>query len=184
MAPACNAPRATIPRVRESQDLREFIREQTLLRRDRAGRVTLSLDEKRAQVRQLIGALEARDFDAIAALEFYDADAEFRSTISASEGEVYRGVEGLRAWAMSVDEIWEDFRVEVAEVHDAGENRAVVIFNVTGTAKVSGVPLDTQTGQVWTWSDDGVVIRNDSFGHAHAAFEFAGLPYGPSTRST
>jgi ketosteroid isomerase-like protein len=136
----------------------------------------VTLAEKRAQALELIAALDRRDFDAVAAMPFYDTEnAEFHSTISAAEGEEWRGIAGLHAWAAYVDEIWDDFALEVAEVHDAGPNRAVVVFRITGRAKVSGVPLDTETGQVWTWSDEGVVVRNDSFAHPAAAFEFAGL---------
>ena len=146
--------------------------------------MTLTLDEVRALGEALIEALNARDFDAIAGFPWFDhAHAEFRSAIATSEGEVYRGVGGLRRWAANVDDTWDDFRIELLEVHDAGPDRTLTLLRATGRAKVSGVPLDLRTAQIWTWKD-GVIVRNDSYTDPREAFEAAGLPYEPSTRST
>jgi ketosteroid isomerase-like protein len=83
----------------------------------------------------------------------------------------------LRDWARDVDEIWDDFEMEIARIVPAGENRAVTEFHITGTARASGAPLDTHTGQVWTWDDAGVIARNDSFTDPREAFALAGVPY-------
>ena len=146
--------------------------------------MTLTPEEKRQHGEALIAALNARDFDAIVASPFFDDEhAEFRSVIAMSEGEVYRGVQGLRDWAANVDDTWDDFRVEIVAHHDIDPDRSLVVLNATGQAKVSGVPLDLQTAQIWTWRD-GVMVENDSFTDPREAFEAAGLPYEPSTRST
>jgi ketosteroid isomerase-like protein len=146
--------------------------------------MTLSLDEMRTHAEALIAALNARDFDAIAASPWFDdSHAEFRSAIATSEGEVYRGVEGLRRWAANIDETWDDFRIEIVELHRLGDDRTLTVLNATGRAKASGVPLDLHTAQIWTWKD-GVMVSNDSFTDIREAFEAAGLPYDPSTRST
>ncbi len=146
--------------------------------------MALTIEEIRAQVEQLVSALNARDFDAIAATPLFDPEAsEFNSVISASEGETYRGIDGLREWARNIDETWDGFHIELQRLEPAGERRVVVEYRATGTAKASGVPLDIHTGQVWTFDDDWVLIRNDSFSDPRDAFEAAGVPYGPSTRS-
>ena len=144
----------------------------------------LSLEEVRAKGALIVEALNARDFDALAGFDFFDNEhSEFNSTIAASEGETYLGVEGMRAWARNVDETWDDFRIELLRIEPAGEGRVVVELRTTGVAKVSGIPLDMNTGQVWYWDERGIFARNDSYTHAQEAFEAAGVPYGPSTRS-
>ena len=145
--------------------------------------MSLGIDDVRRQGGLLIDALNRRDFDAIEGMEFFAPDLLFNSTIAAAEGDTYVGVDGLRKWAANIDETWEDFNVELIRVEPAGANRAVAEFVSTGRARGSGAQLEMRTGQVWTWSD-GVWIRNDSYGSAREAFEAAGLPYDPSTRST
>ena len=144
----------------------------------------LTLEEVRAHADALIRALNARDFDAIAGSEYFDEDrSEFRSAIATSEGEVYRGIDGLRHWAANVDETWDDFRIEIVDLQRADPDRTLPVLHATGRAKASGVPLDLQTAQVWTWDERGVMIRNDSFTDPREAYEAAGVPYEPSTRS-
>jgi ketosteroid isomerase-like protein len=146
--------------------------------------MTFDVRDMRRRGEQIIAWLNARDFAAIEASGFFGAAAQFRSAIAVSEGEVYSGVDGLRQWARNVDETWDDFHIEVLDVQPSGPNRAVAVFRVTARARASEVPLDIRVGQVWTWSDDGVWIANDSFTDPAEAFEAAGLPYPPSTRAT
>ena len=144
----------------------------------------MKLEEKRRHGQKLVELLNARDFDGICASPWFDDEnAEFRSAIAMSEGEVYRGVAGLREWAANVDATWDGFHIEIAEHHDLGPDRSLVVLNTTGRARGSGVPLDLQTAQIWAWRD-GVMVRNDSFTDVREAFAAAGLPYEPSTRST
>ena len=145
--------------------------------------MSLSAEQKRAHAQALIDMLNVRDFAGIAAAPWFDGEgAVFHSAVATSEGEVYLGVEGLRAWARAVDGTWEDFRIEMAGHHDVDADRSLAVFDVRGRAKMSGVPLVLQIAQVWTWRD-GVLVRNDSFTDVREAFEHAGLPYEPSTRS-
>ena len=129
----------------------------------------------RGQADKLIEALNRRDFDAIAALPIYDPDFQFASTLLATEGrDAYVGTSGLREWAEAVDSVWDDFRIEIDDLREVDGERAVVIYRVTGTARGSGVPLDTRTGQVWT-IQDGKVSRNDSYSDPREALEAVGL---------
>jgi ketosteroid isomerase-like protein len=137
----------------------------------------LTLDEIRERGAALLDALNRRDFDAVAASGHFDNErGEFHSTIATSEGETYWGLEGLRQWARNVDEIWDDFRVELVRAELAPDGRVAVELRATCTAKASGVPLDLRTGQVWTW-EDGKFARNDSYSDPREAFEAAGVPY-------
>jgi ketosteroid isomerase-like protein len=108
-------------------------------------------------------ALNARDFETLADLSFYHPEGEFHSLLAGVEGEVYvGGVEGLRKWAEDVDATWENFHAEVLEIHELGDEQAVVVFRATGRAKASGIPLDWRVAQVWTWRE-GKLWRNVSY---------------------
>jgi ketosteroid isomerase-like protein len=129
--------------------------------------------DKQAQVYAVMDAVNARDFDALSRIPL-DPAFEFRSLIAAAEGGIYVGLDGLRQWAKAVDDVWRDFRAEPVQYSDAGEDRAVVIFHVTGRAKGSGIPLDDRNGQVWTWRR-GKLWRNDAYPDPDEALEAAGL---------
>lgn len=81
-----------------------------------------------------------------------------------------------------MDATWDDFHIEIVEHHEIDAHRSLTVFNVTGRAKASGVPLELRTAQIWSW-EGGKMVRNDSFTDPREAFEAAGLPYAPSTRS-
>ena len=127
----------------------------------------------RAQAAQLMAAINARDFDAAGELPL-EPESEFRSIIAASEGATYRGIEGLRQWARDVDAVWEDFRIETLELVPAGDDCAVLVMHLTGTARASGVPLDSTIGQVWHWRE-GRLWLNEAYADPRDAFAAAGI---------
>jgi ketosteroid isomerase-like protein len=127
---------------------------------------------KRDYVEAVVRAVNARDLDTFDRL--FHPEIEFRSLIAASEGEVYRGAEGLRAWIETMDDVWSGFRLELTDLHDAGGDDVVVVFRLTGVAKGSGVPLDSLVGQVWTWRD-GRPWRNVAYSTPGEAYAAVGL---------
>ena len=68
---------------------------------------------------------------------------------------------------------WEDYRMDIDEVLDAGQS-VVVIFREQGRGKSSGVPVAQQHTQVWTFRA-GRIIRWESFGTRAQALEAVGL---------
>ncbi len=72
------------------------------------------------------------------------------------------------------DSVWANFRVEIVELRELDDGRAVVIYRVTGEGRGSGVPLDTRTGQVWTFRD-GKLWRNQSYTDPQEALGAVGL---------
>ncbi|HEX8646372.1 MAG TPA: nuclear transport factor 2 family protein [Thermoleophilaceae bacterium] len=110
-----------------------------------------------ALVRELIDATIRRDFGALEGGMLHP-DFEYESLFAQAEGEVWRGVNGLRRWAEEVDTIWEDFRVTVEGIEVVDDDTAVLCARLTGRARGSGVPLDQQIGQVWI-RRDGMVER-------------------------
>ncbi len=68
---------------------------------------------------------------------------------------------------------WEDYRMDIEEVLDAGQS-VVVIFREQGRGKSSGVPVAQQHPQLWTFRD-GLIIRWESFRTRAQALKAAGL---------
>jgi ketosteroid isomerase-like protein len=108
---------------------------------------------RQALVADAVDALNNRDYDWLAAA--MDRGFTFYSALRQMEGEVYLGVDGMRQYFAAVDSTWEDFRFEIAEFHDLGA-RSVLVFRLRGRARASGVPLDQQVAQVWTWRGEKV----------------------------
>ena len=121
-------------------------------------------------VKRVQDAINRRDAEAIQAL--FHPEFEFHSALAGVEGDIYRGVEGMRRYFLDVDATWEGFRIDLKEVREAGE-QLFVRWRARGTSS-SGVPLDQETAQVWTWRD-GVPWRNRSFTDVAEALEAAGL---------
>ncbi len=127
---------------------------------------------KQKQIQASTDALNGGDFDSLT--EIFHPELEHRSVFGALEREVYCGIEGQRRRWRNVQETWSDFSIEVVEVHGVDEERAVVVLRLSGTAKSSGVPLDSLVGQLWTWRD-GTVGRIDSYTEPGKALKAAGL---------
>jgi ketosteroid isomerase-like protein len=130
----------------------------------------------REQVEEMIATINRRDFEAMAELSIIDPEeAEFVSALSPAEGRrSYIGIAGMREWAEDVDSVWADFRIEVEDVREIDDGRVLVLYRVTGMARTSGVPLNTRTGQVWTFRN-GKLWRNESYSDPSEALEAAGL---------
>lgn len=116
-----------------------------------------------------IAALNDRDLEALR--RYIDPELVFNSRLVALGGDVYRGIEGMRQYFDDVDSTWNGFDVDIDEFHDLGE-RAVVVIRARGRGKASGVPLDQQIGQVWTWRGDRL-HHVDAFEEPAEAFRVA-----------
>ncbi len=78
----------------------------------------------------------------------------------------------MREYFRDVAAAWEEFRIELEDVREAGE-QVLVLWRVRARSR-SGVPLDQVTAQVWTWRD-GMPWRNESFTDVAEALEAVGL---------
>jgi ketosteroid isomerase-like protein len=113
--------------------------------------------------------------DAEAATAVLDPDVEWRLPPNFPDAEGWRGrdevVEGLTAIAGS----WDEFRVEVQELIDAGE-RVVALVRFHGRAAITGLDLEgvSVDGQVWTIRD-GRAVAIQMFNGSAAALQAAGL---------
>jgi ketosteroid isomerase-like protein len=95
-------------------------------------------------VRQGFEAFNRRDADALAAL--CDPEVEFVSLIAESEGQVYRGHEGVKAFIRQQDEAFDSISVEIEEIVDHGDFLIVsLLFRARGRA--SGVAVEQRSWQ-------------------------------------
>jgi uncharacterized protein len=123
-------------------------------------------------VRQALDAVNRRDLETMDAC--ISEEAEFHSVLAASEGRVFRGHQGARDYFAWFDEAFEEFRTEVEEVIDAGEDRVVALVTFTARGRESGVTLDQRNGLVITFEGERIV-RMDSYFDPAEALEAAGL---------
>ncbi len=105
--------------------------------------------------------------------EFCHPDVEWDFSRRAIDPEIYHGYDGWLRIAGQFGDAWQELRLEIQEIIDAGEN--VVLFtNMVGLSK-SGIRLAQTVGQVWTFRD-GKIIRDRFFGADRSAcLEAAGL---------
>jgi ketosteroid isomerase-like protein len=85
----------------------------------------------------------------------------------------HRGPEGVRRFWDTWRESFQEFRLEVLDVHDLDEH-VVVIARIHGTGRDSGVPVTTPSfPQVWT-SDGSEIVRMEMFPSEDSAAEAIG----------
>jgi len=104
-------------------------------------------------------AFEKRDFDALIAV--CDPDVEFTSLIRESEGGVYRGHEGVRAFFKGVLDVLPDWFPVLEACEDYGD-RMLVKARITATPPGSDVPMEQMVWQAVRLRD-GLAIRWDFF---------------------
>jgi ketosteroid isomerase-like protein len=107
-----------------------------------------------------------------AALAAYHPEVEFDASLR-PEGHVYRGREGvaeaMRVWSGT----WEDWKVEVKEIIDAGD-RVLLIAQESGRGKGSGVEIDQLVFAIFTLRN-GKIVHWKGFVDRDQALEAAGL---------
>ncbi len=68
------------------------------------------------------------------------------------ERQTYEGPEGTREFLTEWVGAWEDWRLEVRELIDAGDD-VVAILHQSGRSKTTGLEVDMDFAQVWTIKD-------------------------------
>jgi ketosteroid isomerase-like protein len=91
------------------------------------------------------------------------------------EQQVYEGPEGARRFLTDWADAWEDWELEVEELHDAGE-KVVAVVHQRGRSKTTGLPVDMCFAQVWTVRD-GKEIRMEMYADPAEAIEAVGLQH-------
>lgn len=89
------------------------------------------------------------------------------------EQQVYEGVEGAEGFLEEWTAAWDDWELDVDELHDAGE-KVVVLLRQRGRSKATGMPVDMSLAQVWTIRD-GKQTRMDMYSDRAEALKDVGL---------
>jgi len=89
------------------------------------------------------------------------------------EQQTYEGVEGARSFLRDWTEAWDDWKLEVVGLYDAGE-QVVAVMRQQGRAKATGLNVDMTFAQVWTVRD-GMQARMEMYADPAEAFEATGL---------
>jgi ketosteroid isomerase-like protein len=89
------------------------------------------------------------------------------------EQQTYEGIEGARQFLADWTSAWEDWRLEVKELLDAGDE-VVAIVHQTGRSRTTGLPVDMDFAQIWTLSE-GKQTRMRMYADPAEAIRVAGL---------
>jgi ketosteroid isomerase-like protein len=102
-----------------------------------------------------------------------DPDVEWRPHLTALGGDSVRGRDGVREYLASLDQEWDDFRQELEQVFDAGD-QVVVYLNTHGRGRASGVELHLQVAHVLRFRS-GKCVENTTYLDRDEALSAAGL---------
>ncbi len=102
-------------------------------------------------VRRLYDAINARDEAGIEQLLADDFEA--RSLFTNVEGQVYRGMEGVRRYLRDATEVWSHFELVVEDLVDAADERVLALLHVDARGATSGVVIDLKGAAVLTLRD-------------------------------
>jgi ketosteroid isomerase-like protein len=123
-------------------------------------------------VRRGFEAFNRGDLDA--AVADFSADCEYIPSGAVPDAApVYRGPEGYKQFGRWLWEEFDDARIEVHELIDAGDQVMVSMTN-QGRGRRSGAETSWHVWQVWTVRD-GKVARGQGFTRKEEALEAAGL---------
>ena len=123
-------------------------------------------------VRRAVDAANRRDLATLDSL--WSEEGELHSRLAATEGQVFRGRQGIRDYFAWLDEAFEELRSEVEEIIDAGEDRVVALLIARARGKASGVPSTQRFAVVFTFQGKRIA-RADSYLSRAEALEAAGL---------
>src|SRR5437762_2357370 len=90
-------------------------------------------------VRQVFDATNRGDWDTV--LAAYAPDTEWDDRDLRPEGAIHRGMDAMRAEMRAWFGTWSDYSQEIEQVHDAGEQVAVVVRE-SGLGKGSGAAMN------------------------------------------
>jgi ketosteroid isomerase-like protein len=89
------------------------------------------------------------------------------------ERQTYDGIEGARQFMTDWLETWDDWELELEELHDAGDS-VVAIVRQRARSKATGLPVDMHFGQVWQIRD-GQNVRMRMYSSPAEALDAVGL---------
>jgi len=125
-------------------------------------------------IKRAIDAFNRRDLSALA--ELAHEDFEFVSVLTAVDtgGATYRGRQAWTGYFAAMDETWEEWQVDGAEVFDAGDEGVATTFRIVGRGKHSGAPVEHAIGAAYKFRH-GKLWRMRSYLEPGDALKAVGL---------
>jgi ketosteroid isomerase-like protein len=141
--------------------------------------VGTSRDTARAMSRENVEAVR-RGFAGFAkegvegVIPFYTEDAIIFSIPERPDDAEYHGHDGVRKLTRQWEENFDDFGIDVRELHDGGDT-VVALVELTGQTKDSAIPMRMELGAVFSGFRDGRVARQRLFSSWEGALEAVAL---------
>jgi ketosteroid isomerase-like protein len=110
-------------------------------------------------------------------IPFFTDDVVIYSIPEWPDDSEYRGHDGLRHLTQQWTENFDDFGLDLQEVHDGGET-VVALYELIGQTKGTAIPMRMQIGAVVSGFIDGRIAQQRLFSSWEAALEAAGLREG------
>jgi ketosteroid isomerase-like protein len=125
-------------------------------------------------VRKAAEAFNLHDADALTALSH--RDMEFVSVLTAVEagGATYRGPDAWEEYFAVMEETWDEWSLEVFDIFDATDDRAVAVIRLVGTGRHSGARAGITAGLAY-WFREGKIWRLHTYPDPAEALEAVGL---------
>jgi ketosteroid isomerase-like protein len=123
-------------------------------------------------VRRMYDAWNRGDFEA--ALSYIHPDVEWSDPPDNPGARTWRGHEGVQGALTAWMGAWEDYRYELRELINCGDDRVLVAGWQTGRGKGSGVEISEENFSVFSVSE-GKVVKQRMFRHRAEALQAAGL---------
>ena len=123
-------------------------------------------------VRQVYAAFAERGVEG--AIPFVTEDAVIYSIPEWPDDPEYHGHDGFRRLTRQWRENFDDFGIELQELHDGGDN-VVALYVLTGQSRDFAIPMRMQIGAVFSGFKDGRVGQQRLFSNWKTALEAAGL---------
>ena len=89
------------------------------------------------------------------------------------EQPTYEGPEGMQQFITEWTAAFDDWRLEVESLHEAGE-KVVALLHQHGRSKTTGLPVDMSFAQVWTMRE-GRYVRVETYSDTARALAEAGV---------
>ena len=130
------------------------------------------MSQKNVEIaKRMVAAFNQRDIDFF--MQATTSDFEWFPALSAVEGEVFRGREGIDTYWGRLDEAWEDYRLVADEYRDLGDS-VLILGRMVGRGRGSGVPVETPMGTLGDYRD-GKCWRIRAYLNHGEALRAAGL---------
>ena len=118
-------------------------------------------------VRECIEAFQRGDY--ATAMEALDPEIEYELT-HFPDGKIYHGHDGVREAFRIWIGTWDNYRQELDELIDAGDNEVIALVREFGRGIGSGIELERPTAGVWTLRN-GKAVRIRFYEGREAALE-------------